>query len=299
MELLVYRLVYPFLWIISRLPWTLFYLLCDLVYYFVYYIISYRKKTVTDNLFLVFPEKSKKEIFKIRKAFYKHMCDMFLEMIKTMGISKEEMIKRFKIVEPETYKNLEANQKSIMVLMGHYASYEWAIAAHEVVDFPIIGVYKKIKNKHFDSLVHRIRARFDAKLIQASKAMQEITKHKNHGKLYSYGFVADQSPKLTNSYYWTDFMDIKVPAFLGGEVLAKRLDMAVAYLQVKKVGRGYYEAKFIPITENAKNCEDYFITKTYLKMLEKQIREEPQYYLWTHKRWKHRNSPIPEGATVD
>ena len=227
------------------------------------------------------------------------MCDMFLEMIKTMGISKEEMIKRFKIIEPETYKNLEANQKSIMVLMGHYASYEWAIAAHEVVDFPIIGVYKKIKNKHFDNLVHRIRARFDAKLIQASKAMQEITKHKNHGKLYSYGFVADQSPKLTNSYYWTDFMDIKVPAFLGGEVLAKRLDMAVAYLQVKKVGRGYYEAKFIPITENAKNCEDYFITKTYLKMLERQIREEPQYYLWTHKRWKHRNSPIPEGATVD
>ena len=299
MELLVYRLVYPFLWIISRLPWSLFYVLCDLVYYFVYYVIAYRKKTVTDNLFLVFPEKSKKEIFKIRKEFYKHMCDMFLEMIKTMTISKEEMIKRFKIIEPQTYKNLEANQKSIMVLMGHYASYEWAIAAHEVVDFPIIGVYKKIKNKYFDKLVHRIRARFNAKLIPASKAIQEIAKHKNHGELYSYGFVADQSPKLTLSYYWTDFMGIKVPAFLGGEALAKRLDMAVAYLQVKKVGRGYYEAKFIPITENAKNCEDHFITKTYLKMLEQQIREEPQYYLWTHKRWKHRNAPIPKGVTVD
>ncbi|MBG6133538.1 KDO2-lipid IV(A) lauroyltransferase [Aquimarina sp. EL_43] len=299
MQLFVYRLVYPMLWVISKLPWRLLYFLSSTVYILVYHIIGYRKKVVTKNLTLAFPEKPIDEIYKIRKKFYKHMCDMFMEMIKSLSISKEEMTKRFTILDPHTFKEIQSHQKSIIVLMGHYASYEWAIAAQFAMDFPIVGVYKKIKNKHFDQLAHRIRGRFNTRLIRHRKVIKEITRDKVNGKLCAYGLLSDQSPKLKNALYWTDFMNIKVPVITGGEVLAKRLDMPVMYLKVEKIKRGYYQAKFIKITDDPKNCEDHFITKNYLSLLENQIKENPEYYLWTHRRWKHRNTKIPKSAVVD
>ncbi len=299
MQLLIYRLVYPILWIISKLPWTLFYGFSTAVYILVYRIIGYRKKVVTENLTLVFPEKSDKEIQLIRKQFYKHMCDMFLEMIKSMSISNEELSKRFKISNIEELKALEAKNKSIVLLLGHYASYEWAIVTQLLISTPSIGIYKQVKNKHFDRLVKRIRARYNTKLVTNHHAMKEISLNEKNGNIHVYGMVSDQSPRLKKALYWTDFMGIKVPAFLGGEVLAKRFDLAVSYLHVEKKKRGHYEAKFITITENAGECDDYFVVKKYLSLLEEQIKKEPQYYLWTHKRWKHRNSTPPKGATID
>lgn len=298
MQLLIYRLVYPILWIISKLPWRFFYMFSTGVYILVYHIIGYRKRTVTENLTLVFPDKTPTEIDAIRKAFYKHMCDMFLEMIKSMTITDEELLARFKITNVEEIKALEAKNKSIIVLMAHYASYEWATVAQLLIEFPTVGIYKKIKNKYFDQLVHRIRQRYEARLIPSFNAMQAITNDKAEGKLCSYALVSDQSPKLKNAMYWTDFMGIKVPAYLGGEVLARRLDLSVSYLHVEKVKRGYYQAKFITITNDISKCEKYEVVDIYLQLLEKQIRERPELYLWTHKRWKHRNAKIPHDATV-
>ncbi len=299
MQLIIYRIAYPILWLISKLPWRLFYMFSTGIYAITYYIIGYRKKIVNYNLNLVFPEKSKKEIQKIQKSFYKHMCDMFMEMIKSLSISKEEMTKRFEIIDPHTFKDLQSKNKSIVVLMGHYASYEWAIAAQFVMDFPIAAVYKRIRNKYFNALAHRIRGKFGNRLIESHNVIKEITRDKVHKSLCAYGMLSDQSPKLKNSMYWTDFMGVKVPTILGGEVIAKRMDMAVTYLKVEKVKRGHYQAKFIPITDDAKNCENHYITKTYLRMLEEQIRNKPEFYLWTHKRWKHKDSKIPKGAIID
>ncbi|TPN82442.1 lysophospholipid acyltransferase family protein [Aquimarina algicola] len=289
MQLLIYRLVYPILWIISRLPWRLLYAFSTFSFFFIFHIVGYRKKTVSSNLRLVFPEKSTTEIKKIQKNFYKHMCDMFIEMIKSLSISKEDMIKRFEVIDTHTFKEVQSQGKSIIVLMGHYASYEWAIAAQFVMDFPIVGVYKKIKNKYFDQLVHRIRGKFDTRLVNSHTVIKTITRDKVHGKLCAYGLLSDQSPKLKNDLYWTDFMNIRVPVITGGEILAKRLDLPVMYLNVEKVKRGHYHAKFIPITNTPKDCEEHYITKTYLKLLETQIKNKPEYYLWTHKRWKHRD----------
>lgn len=299
MQLLVYRLVYPILWIISKLPWRLLYILSTIIYILIYHIIRYRRKVVSTNLILAFPEKSNKEIKNICKKFYKHMCDMFMEMIKSLSISKEEMTNRFTIIDQHTFKELQAKNKSIIVLMGHYASYEWAIAAQFVMDFPIVAVYKKIKNPYFDQLAHRIRGKFNTRLIDNHNVIKEITRDKVHGRLCAYGLLSDQSPKLKNALYWTDFMNIKVPVITGGEVLSKRLNMPITYLKVEKVKRGYYQAKFITITDNPKNSDDHYITKTYLQLLEGQIKEKPEYYLWTHRRWKHRNAKIPKGTQVD
>ncbi len=299
MQLLIYRLVYPMLWFISKLPWRLFYAFSTAIFLLTYYIIRYRRKTVTENLTLVFPEKSEKEIKSIRKAFYKHMCDMFLEMIKSISISNDEMMKRFKVTNLEILHELEASGKNIMVFMAHYASYEWANVIDIQTGFQAVGVYKRIENKYFDRLVRRIRARFGSRVVTTKNAMEEITKDQEKDGLYMYGLAADQSPKIYRATYWTDFMGVKVPTFLGAEVLTKRLGLNSYYLQVEKIKRGYYEATFVPISENSKDCEDYSIVKSYLRLLEKQIHNKPQYYLWTHKRWKHRNAEKPEGATID
>ncbi len=249
---------------------------------------------------LVFPEKPYHEIKKIRKGFYRHMCDMFLEMIKSMSISNEEMKKRFKITNLDELLKLEAKGENIMVFMAHYASYEWSNVSDIQTDFQAVGIYKKIGNKYFDRLVRRIRARFGSRLVTTKNTMKEIAEDQEQNKgLYMYGLVSDQSPKIYNAMYWTNFMGIKVPTFLGAEVLAKRFDLNVYYLKVEKIKRGYYEAEFVTITEDSKSCEDYYIVKSYLRILEEQIRNNPEYYLWSHKRWKHRNAEKPEGATID
>ncbi|WP_255411274.1 lysophospholipid acyltransferase family protein [Aquimarina sp. AU474] len=299
MQFIIYWLVYPMLWVISKLPWRLFYAFSTTIFFFVYYIIRYRRKTVTENMELVFPEKSKKEINAIRKGFYQHMCDMFLEMIKSISISNEEMMKRFKITNIEKLHQLEVKKQNIIVFMAHYASYEWSNVVDIQTAFQAVGIYKQIGNKYFDRLVHDIRARFGSRVVTTKNAMKVITEDQNTDGLYMYGLASDQSPKMHNAMYWTDFMGVKVPTFMGGEVLAKRLDLNAYYLKVEKIKRGYYEAEFVTITEDSKNSEDYSLVKAYLRILEKQIKDNPQYYLWSHKRWKHRNAEKPEGATID
>ncbi len=299
MQLLIYSLVYPILLVISKLPWKLFYAFSTGIFLFIYYVIGYRKKTVTNNLKLVFPEKTDQEIKQIRVDFYKHICDMFLEMIKSISISEKEMIRRFKVTNIEKLYELEAKGENIMVIMAHYASYEWANAIDLQTGFQAVGVYKQIHNKYFDRLVHRIRGRFGSRIVANRNAMKVITEDQSRDGLYMYGLVSDQTPKLHKATFWTDFMGIKAPAFMGAEVLSKRLNLNTYYLQVEKVKRGHYEATFVTITEDSKNCDDYFIVKKYLGLLEKQIRNKPEYYLWSHRRWKHRNAPIPQDAIVD
>ena len=299
MELLVFWLAYPILWLISRLPFWLFYKVSDLVFILVYHLIGYRKKTVTENLKLVFPEKSSVEIKKIRIQFYRHMCDMFLEMIKSISISNKQLKQRFTFTNLEEIERLRKMDKSIIVMCGHYASYEWANSIQLYgIDYKAFGIYKKIKNKYFDKLAKDIRARFNAELISSSEAIGKILRYQKEGIPGIYFMVSDQSPKIHHAKFWTDFMGSTVPVFLGSERIAAKLDLAVVYLQVEKLKRGYYQATFITISDNPKEEPHYKITGSYLTELERQIKRAPQYYLWTHKRWKHRITPIPKDAVI-
>ena len=299
MQRFVYFLAYPLLWLVSILPFSLFYAFSDGVFFIVYYLVRYRRKTVAYNLTLVFPEKSKKEIRKIQKKFYRHICDMFLEMVKTISISNDELQKRFVYMNLEEIERIRKTGKSIVLLYGHYASYEWS-SAMQLHDIGLegFGIYKKLKNPYFDRLAHRIRGKFNAKLIPTTKATSEIAKNERKNIQGIYAFIADQSPRLDKASYWTKFMGVPCPAFVGGEVLAKRLDMAVVYLHIEKVRRGHYQAKLKTLADEPKNWENFAITESFFTELEQQIREKPEYYLWTHKRWKHKDVPIPADATL-
>lgn len=288
MRFILFLLVYPLLWCISILPFPLLYLLSDFIYLIVYYVIGYRKKTVRENLALALPNLSDEERLVIEKKSFHHLCDIFLEMIKTMTISKKEISKRFVFTNLEVYKKLEEKEKSIAMMMAHYASYEWAISMNTYVTFSAFAIYKKINNPYFDKLVRNIRSRFKASLITTKETIPVIIKNNKSKELSIYGFASDQSPILSSAYHWQKFMGIEVPVHTGAEMLAKKYDMNVVFLKVKKVKRGYYEASFEVLSENAKEVPNYEITDKFLKLVEQQIHEAPEYYLWTHKRWKHR-----------
>ncbi|MGB8704825.1 MAG: lysophospholipid acyltransferase family protein [Gillisia sp.] len=299
MQLLVFWLVYPLLWLISRLPFRLFYTVSDILFFIVYRVIGYRKKTVTANLKLAFPEKSSEEIQKIRNRFYRHMCDMFLEMIKSISISEKELRRRFVFTNLEEIERLQQLEKSVILICGHYASYEWANAIqlypHKYKSF---GIYKKIRNPYFDRLIKKIRERFNADIIPNTKAPATMLKYQRVGILGIYAMIADQSPKINQAKYRTTFMDHLVPVFVGSEKLAVRLDMAVVYLHVEKTGRGFYKATFKTITDTPKTEPEFSITRRYFDLLEEQIKEKPEYYLWTHKRWKHMNAPTSKEVQI-
>ncbi|WP_349293473.1 lysophospholipid acyltransferase family protein [Flavobacterium aestivum] len=269
------------------LPFRLLYLFSDFIYIIIYHIVGYRKKTVRKNLAITLPHLSDKERLVIEKKFYHHMCDMFLEMIKTMNISKEEICKRFVFKNIEIYKELEKQERSVALICSHYASYEWIISMNYYTLFQGYGIYKQIKNPYFDKLVHKIRSKFNAKLITTKQTVPTIIKNNRDKKLSIYGFASDQSPKEKNAFHHTEFMGIKVPVHTGAEMLAKRYNMNVVYLNTKKVKRGYYEATLELLSDNPREVPNYEITDQFIKLLEKQIYETPEYYLWTHKRWKH------------
>lgn len=288
MQFLVFIIAFPFLWIISILPFRLFYWFSDFVYLIIYYIIGYRKKTVRYNLALAFPNLSAKERLVIEKKSYHHLCDMFLEMIKTMSISPEEMNKRFVITNLEVVKEFEKKGKSTVLLASHYASWEWLLSLNEKTSFKGIGVYKKITNKYFDKLIRDIRSKYKAELVETKRAIPLMTESQEKGILCMYGLASDQSPKLNRAFHWDKFMGVEVPVHTGAEMLAKRYDLTVLFVKVKKIKRGFYEATFVPITDDARSIPDFEITNIFLREVEKQIFEAPEYYFWTHKRWKHR-----------
>ncbi len=246
-----------------------------------------------NNLKLVFPEKEASEIMRIEKAFFKHMCDMFLETVKTMNLSKEEVRKKYKVLNIEVIRELE-KERSILIVCSHFANWEWNVSINNYVDSKGYAVYQEIGNVYFDNFIKKVRARWNTTLITQQQTVTTVVRNKRDGIKGIFGMVSDQSPQVHRAQYWTEFMGIKVPIFNGAETMARKLGLAVVFLKVSKVKRGYYQAEFIPITENGKNTSENEITDRFLRLTEQQIREKPEHYLWTHKRWKHRGKePAP------
>lgn len=288
MQRLSYLLAYPFLWGMSKLPYRLFYFVSDVIFLLIYYVVGYRKKVVLNNLKLAFPEKSEEELLQIRKQFYHHFCDIFLEMAKSISISEKELQERFVVKNPEEIKRLESLNKSYVVMLGHYNSYEWITALKFYgMDYKTYGIYKKIKNPYFDRLIRRSRGKFNTYMLDKNEVIKQMVRNKQNATLSVYGMIGDQAPKGGRTKYWRPFFGHEVPVFIGSEAAAKKLDFSVTYLQIEKVKRGYYEAEFVSITDDPKELEDYKITDQFIELLENQIRENPENYLWTHKRWKH------------
>lgn len=287
MQLLAFVLIYPLLWCVSMLPFSVLYVFSDIICFFVYRVFGYRKQTVRNNLKLTLPHLSDKERLVIEKKFFTHMCDMFLEMIKTMTISDKEIKARFVFTNIELIKEYEAKGKSVALMCAHYASWEWMMVMAKYIDFKSIAIYKRIGNKYFDRLVRSIRGRLDAELVESKRSIELIQYNNSHNIKAFYGFASDQSPQLSKAKYWDTFMGLEVPVYTGAEMLSKKLDLNMVFVKVEKLKRGYYQATIVPLVDNPREVPDYQITSLYLREVEKQILAAPEFYFWTHNRWKH------------
>ena len=289
MKFLTKLVITPILIFISWLPFRLLYFISDLFYYFLYYVIKYRRKVVRKNLELSKVAKSTKDLIRIEKRFYRHLTDVFFEMFKFYSISPEEMKKRFYIENPEIFYELEKKNKSVMFMTSHYGGFEWFLSINYHVPQLPFAVYTPLSNKSLESLIKKFRLRHGSKLISRYEAGSYIKKQIKENKLFLYGMAADQSAQIRSITYWKEFLGVKVPVFTGSERIAKQHDIPVVFGKVVKIKRGYYKVVVDLISEFPNEYKDYQITDIYLKKLEKQIREIPEYYYWTHNRFKHKD----------
>ena len=289
MKLLIFIIVYPLIWILSILPMRLLYIISDFFRFVVFDLVGYRKKVVIENLKMAFPDKSDKEIKNIARKFYKHFVDLIFESIKSFTISEKEILKRYKYKNPELVNKLAKEGKSIALVGAHQANWEWSFSLPLVLDTQVFGAYTRLTNKYFEKAVKNSRTKFGIEGLKTSETIKGI--HKNYLKKIqgAYILLSDQSPQVHKTHYWTEFFGIKVPIHTGAEILAKRYDFTVINYTVKKIKRGYFETEFELITDSPKDFENYQITDKYLEITERNIKEQPECYLWTHKRFKHKD----------
>jgi len=289
MNRLIFLLVYPIIWIISILPFRILYFISDFIFLILYYIIGYRKKVVLNNLKLVFPEKPENELLEIRKKFYSHFVDVFIEMLKTFTVSKTEVYKRYTFTNIEFLQELYKDGKSIILVGPHYANWEWIMSLDSFVDFKGYAAFTKINNTYFNNAILNSRAKFGTHLIQSSKIISEINHNYKNNIQAAYGLLSDQSPQLNKTHYWGEFLGVKVPIHTGAEMLAKKYNMNMVFIDTKKIKRGYYQTTFSLVNKDSKTYPNYELTDIFLRKVEEKIRLEPEYYLWTHKRFKHKD----------
>lgn len=302
MQALVYFIVIPFIYLLSALPFPLLYAFSSFLYFILFHLIGYRKKVVLQNLHNAFPHKTDEEINAICRAYYRHLCDLFLETFKTLTISKEKMVRHCHFT-PEAailLEKLAADDKSAMIVMGHMGNWEWAGNTFSIqCRHQLFVIYHPIANKYFDKMMYGMRTRFGTKLIPMKNTFKEMLCRKCG--LSMTAFIADQTPQPDNAH-WLTFLHQDTPVFKGTEIIARKLDIPVIYASVKKVKRGYYEVHAEMLCENPANTTDNELTEMHTKRLEQDIIAQPETWLWSHRRWKHKrpvciNTPVTSIAS--
>jgi KDO2-lipid IV(A) lauroyltransferase len=284
---LVFILTYPLLLLISLLPHPLFYGLSNGVCWLVRDVFRYRRKMIANNVALALPNRSAEEQRKIVNAFYQHMCDVFLEIIKGISLSNKQILKRFVPKNIEALTTFEKQNRSTIIICGHYSSWEWMLSLGLRLENTPYGIYTPLSNPYFDRLIRRLRTRYKAALISRYKAVATIAEHQKTGTLGHYGFASDQAPKPKAKTYWRSFMGVEVPVFTGAERIAKEYDIPVVFADIQRVKRGYYEVELEVITAAPKEMKENAITDRFFELLEAQIQRDPTQYLWSHNRFKH------------
>ncbi|MEI3155531.1 MAG: lysophospholipid acyltransferase family protein [Odoribacter sp.] len=285
------RILYRLLWLYSWLPLKVQYVFSDFYYILLYYVLRYRRKVVRMNLINSFPEKSLPEIISIEKKFYQHLCDFFVEMYRMWHMSAEEIRRRCVFTNPEVIQHYFDQGKSVIGVLGHYGNWEWmasfSLWMQEEIDF--FTLYKPLHDPAADEVMIKIRSRFKAKPVPRRDILRRIVENKRAGRLFLAGFIGDQTPNDDNLNFWMEFLNQDTPILIGTEKIARKFNLPVISLHMRKVKRGYYEVDFIDLCAEPQKLEPGELTRLHTRTLEKFIRETPELWLWSHKRWKHKH----------
>lgn len=289
MNFLIFCITYPFLWLFSRLPISILYIISDFLFVLIYYVFGYRKEVVMKNLSYAFPEKSKEEKEKIAKDFYKHFTDIFIESIKSFSISEKEILKRYQYKNPELVNKYFEEGKNVALVSAHLANWEWSFSLPLVLNSTVFGAYNKLRNETFEKTLKENREKFGVIGAKTSDFIGLINSNFKNKIQGAYILLSDQSPMIEKTFYWSHFFGVKVPIHTGAEMISKKFDLVVINYKAKKIKRGYYETEFELITDTPRAHKDYEITDKFLRITEDNIRKQPAYYLWSHNRFKHQN----------
>jgi len=251
-----------------------------------YYLLRYRRKTTLKNLRNAFPEKSEKEIHKIARKFYRHLFDLFIETMASIHITRNEINRRLKFKNLELVEKYYNEKKNLSVVGGHYGNWEWVFNVTDFTPYRILAIYKKLSNKHFNTLYNNLRSKFGVEPVEMKKTLRKIIEYRQKEVPTITYFLGDQRPLKRNIRYWLTFLNQATPVYLGPEKISIRLDQPIIFIHIRKIKRGYYEADLIDLVKDPKETKEYEITEKIMEILEKFIREQPEYWLWSHNRWK-------------
>jgi len=287
MKFIAYIFTYSFVWLLHLLPERFLYALSDVFYLLIYHVVAYRRKVVRDNLTRAFPEYDRAAIRQTAKKFYHHLCDLMLEQAVFHFHSERKALQKISYKNPELLNELYAKGKMVMAVLGHYGNWEYMASLGLAIDHPVVAIYKPLGNKYFDRMVQNNRKAFGVIPVPMSRIGRSLMEYQKNNEPVLTLFLGDQRPLYHQIQYWTKFMGLDTPMFLGTEKLARKLDAAVVFLKIRKIRRGRYETEVQLICESPEGLEPYEITERHVAILEDLIREEPAYWLWSHKRWKH------------
>lgn len=278
----------------ARLPLCILYVLSDMAYFIVYYIVRYRRETVRQNLELIFGKADRKKIIRIEKRFYRHLCDCIVETVKLLHISDKEIDRRVEVTNGEYIDEIIRSGHSVVLFLGHYGNWEWVQAIIHHFKEPLVGgqVYKTLHDGVMDKIMLKIRSRFGLECIPQEKAVRRLLEIVRNKQEFVIGFISDQRPSGKILRHWTDFLGQATPYVVGGETIGNHVDARFVYLEMEKTGRGHYRLTFLPIEPDPEDTEPDPYTREFMKMLEKTIMRAPEYWLWSHKRWKRKRIPM-------
>lgn len=287
---LIYYFVFLLWYLLSLLPLRVLYFLSDLLFYPLYYAVRYRRDIIRDNLTQSFPEKSREEIIRIEKQFYAFFCDYVVETLKLFSISEKQLKRRMTFEgADEMVRAMEKENKNFcFIYLGHYCNWEWVASLPYLMPKHILcgQIYHPLRNQAFDRLFLRLRNQFGGECIPMKETLRRIVELKRSGQKTIIGFIADQTPKWNSIHHWTEFMHRDTPVFIGTEKIGKQVDALIYYADMKRIKRGYYHCVFKPLSHNVKEVPDFELTDQFTRELERMIRENPPYWLWSHNRWK-------------
>jgi Kdo2-lipid IVA lauroyltransferase/acyltransferase len=271
---------------ISHLPFRMLYKVSDGLYLLIYNVIGYRKKVSLQNITNSFPDKTPAEHVQIAKAFYRHLCDLLVESVKVFTISREQVSKRMIVLNPDFMNRFYDQGKNVIMAGGHYNNWElFAMAIDAPLKHQAIAIYKPLSNLFFDEKMRESRSKYGLEMISTKSVEEEFKRRLAPLRTIIFGF--DQSPKSAQNSYWSTFLTQDTAMLFGVEKYAREHNVPVVYARINKMSRGHYTTEFVEAIEDPLKTGYGEITERMNDLLEKDIRKQPEYWLWSHKRWKH------------
>ncbi len=292
-ENMQYRILYSVVWLLSKLPLWVLYVISDALFFLVYYVVRYRRIIVRRNLTTAFPEKDSREIRRTEKKFYHFFSDYIVETIKLCTMTEKEMRRRIQFEGVEELVSTLKNAKKdfAFIYVAHYGNWEWVASLSKfVLDIdPSIAtgqIYHPLRNPAFDRLFLHIRSRYGAVNIPMKETLRYVVRNSRSHTPTIIGFIADQAPKWNSIHHWVDFLNHNTPVFTGTEQIARKVDAALFYLHLERPRRGRYRCVISKITDDVRSCPENEPTDTYFRLLSETIKARPEIWLWSHDRWK-------------